>query len=248
MTPWSDLSRADKDQFFEKLKNPSIEINGRACDLLIKKVGFDFHLRRLRYFISEKLEFPEYEITPEIEAIFRFFIEGQHLARKRGFILHGNVGTGKTVLMKILFGYAAFYHYIPMPDFIPVYKILSEFRQSGEPAIARIIESKQLIIDDLGTEDFINVFGSRRNLLQEIIFERYDKGPDFRTYYTTNLTLQEIQEFYGSRILSRLTETAFWDETTLTGGDRRLGECRALKPENDKLINYMFQNKIKLAI
>ena len=65
-----------------------------------------------------------------------------------------------------------------------------------------------LCIDDLGTEAVPAIrFGDRRNVIEEIILSRYDDQLPFNTtHITTNITEDEIESKYGSRVRDRLRE------------------------------------------
>lgn len=77
-----------------------------------------------------------------------------------------------------------------------------------------------LCIDDLGNEDVKNSYGNKRHVVAEILELRYQEklyGSNFHA--TTNLTADQIEQFYGGRIRSRLREMFNFIE--LTGADRR---------------------------
>jgi DNA replication protein DnaC len=76
--------------------------------------------------------------------------------------------------------------------------------------------------DDLGTEETKSHFGNKINVMAEIILNRYDNktamGWEF-THVTTNLSADEIEQYYGSRVRSRFRE--MFNAITLNGNDRR---------------------------
>lgn len=64
-----------------------------------------------------------------------------------------------------------------------------------------------LCFDDLGTEGNSKHYGKERNVMAEIILNRYDNRLPFNsTHITTNLTSKEIKERYGSRFTDRIKE------------------------------------------
>lgn len=75
--------------------------------------------------------------------------------------------------------------------------------------------------DDLGTEDTKKNFGNEVNVMQQILLNRYDKklAPFHSTHITSNLTTDQIGEFYGERVRSRLRE--MFNVIELKGSDRR---------------------------
>jgi DNA replication protein DnaC len=60
---------------------------------------------------------------------------------------------------------------------------------------------------DLGTEDEKKNFGNSMNVMEHIIFQRYENKLPFNlTHITTNLNGTEIENFYGLRIRDRIRE------------------------------------------
>lgn len=60
---------------------------------------------------------------------------------------------------------------------------------------------------DLGTESDKKAFGNSLNVMEHIIFQRYENKLDFNlTHITTNLNPTEIEQQYGIRVRDRLKE------------------------------------------
>ncbi len=60
---------------------------------------------------------------------------------------------------------------------------------------------------DLGSESESSNFGNKRNVIEEIIFNRYEsKMPFWFTHFTTNLNAEQLEQFYGERLRDRLRE------------------------------------------
>jgi len=60
---------------------------------------------------------------------------------------------------------------------------------------------------DLGAENESKSFGNTRNVMDDIIFNRYEsKIPFHYTHFTTNLDADMIKQIYGERTLDRLCE------------------------------------------
>ena len=114
-TLWADFST---DQRTEYLKNLGgrIQINDKWQDLKITDVDPALQLDRFKFFVSEYLQVEYFEYTPEILNILNFFFDGilNLKSPKRNFVLHGPVGTGKTVLIKSLFAFTAYINVIPI--------------------------------------------------------------------------------------------------------------------------------------
>lgn len=61
--------------------------------------------------------------------------------------------------------------------------------------------------DDLGTESNSKYFGKEKNVMAEIILNRYDNNLDYRTtHLTTNFTAEKIKEQYGTRVTDRIKQ------------------------------------------
>lgn len=60
---------------------------------------------------------------------------------------------------------------------------------------------------DLGTEGEKKNYGNAMNVMEQIIFQRYENHLPFNmTHFTTNLNPKEIEEIYGIRVRDRLKE------------------------------------------
>lgn len=122
---------------------------------------------------------------------------------KFGLMLIGNVGVGKTTLMKAI---------------CKCYLILAnaKVRIMTADKIAMLAKQDQneyndlmncplLGIDDLGTEPkTVKIYGNDVNPLVDLLTHRYDKK--LFTIITTNLTKDEIAEYYGERVWDRLVQ------------------------------------------
>ena len=149
---------------------------------------------------------------------------------EKGIILAGNVGTGKTTLMK-LFNANQKASY----NIISCRKMADQYADMG-PEMLHIYSRKLNIatsidtfyqnqvgacFDDLGTERQGKHYGDAANVMEQIILNRYDNtnAPWYYTHITTNLTADEIENYYGTRVRSRMRE--MFNLITLEGEDRR---------------------------
>lgn len=140
-------------------------------------------------------------------------MEQYGLDPKKGLILAGPPGCGKTTLMKLYANNMAHSFQI-----VSCRKVGYDFSEQGFKTIevysmnfkgaANIFGHTEygFCFDDLGADDERKRFGDKVNVMAEIIMERYDKAPFKSTYLTTNLEVDQIEEVYGTRVRSRLRE------------------------------------------
>ena len=152
---------------------------------------------------------------------------------KKGLMLMGSVGCGKTALMKGLAQFMALFtdtvnrrpYNVEMK---PSYQITSSYNQKGDIIFGaeqeggnywydgRLVASL-IIIDDLGSESMGNYFGKSCNVIEELLLRRYDAKSI--THCTTNLDAAALKKLYGPRVASRLKE--MFTTLHLKGVDRR---------------------------
>jgi energy-coupling factor transporter ATP-binding protein EcfA2 len=142
--------------------------------------------------------------------------EKKGLNLKKGILLTGPIGCGKTSLMTLVNSF--------LPQSLQ-YHIKStretafEFEKEGYKVIHRYSAKTAVppvnspgsgiwCFDDLGIEQPQKYFGNQCNVMAEILLSRYElyvsKGTP--THATTNLSASELEEKYGNRIRSRMRE------------------------------------------
>lgn len=156
-----------------------------------------------------------------VRMLTNYFIRSNksELDKKKGIMLMGKPGTGKTTAMSI------------MREFLACYKqgfmirhagdIVNDYNKKGADGIClytynnngvyRSNKPIDLMIDDLGREPQGVNYGARMNVMQHILETRYALGReyrDMRTHITTNLTREEITNKYGNHVMDRLGEMA----------------------------------------
>ena len=172
---------------------------------------------------GKELYNPSFKVLPEdYEIIFKLLVyflqdtataEKYQISFRKGILLTGPVGCGKTSLMHLvkLFLPGENRHIVKSCR-----DVCFEFSQEGYTIIRKYSNQslnkddspKTYCFDDLGTENTLKYYGNECNVMAEILLSRYDMFVyhQMRTHITTNLNGDEIEEMYGPRIRSRMRE------------------------------------------
>ncbi len=121
--------------------------------------------------------------------------------KKRGIVLLGKPGTGKTTIMKERMGLV-----------ISSNQLATKYMLNGIEGFVNQqgnLMTSAAIIDDLGTEILPSHYGNKLDLIPYIIQLAYEQDRDFR-FYTSNLNYEELVERYGSRVITRLQEKCYF--------------------------------------
>lgn len=142
-----------------------------------------------------------------------FELSGEY-SLKKGILINGPTGCGKTKLMKI-FSQNTFRPFITTS----ARAIADAYQEDGVDALNKFsnllpvypqrnfgFDAIGHCFDDLGTEDDKKNFGNQVNVLQDIIYKVYDLELTGWFHMTTNLGGVEIDTIYGTRIRSRMRE------------------------------------------
>jgi len=126
---------------------------------------------------------------------------------RKGLLLSGPVGCGKTSLMKLLL------HLAPHKtnyEIIPTRNIVFNFNATGFEVLEKYNETKSFCFDDLGVEPKGSHYAKECNVMGEILLSRYElfchpeQSRRVLTHITTNLNAQELNKRYGNRVRSRM--------------------------------------------
>lgn len=135
---------------------------------------------------------------------------------KKGIMLYGPVGCGKTSLMR-MFSVNSFRPF----GINPVRKIADEYASKDGGVLALNKFSSMIDVyaheyyghnqigrcfDDVGTEESKKNFGNEVNVIQDVLYKIYDSNQFSNFHLTTNLSGDEIESLYGHRIRSRMRE------------------------------------------
>ena len=122
---------------------------------------------------------------------------------KNGAILLGDVGVGKTTLIRT-------------PRMVSANQLALEYQAEGIQAIKALINNQlqyqglKVVIDDLGTEERVKNFGSELDPINYVIQRIYDinqvADQKIKLLLTTNLNEKELIERYGQRLVDRIWE------------------------------------------
>ena len=159
-----------------------------------------------------------------------------NISLSKGILLCGFPGVGKTLLMR-------FFQFNPLQSyaFASCTDIENHWAQPGEPYTVGgvpiidyysnsiqlssdpfVHEVGGICFDDLGSRDnpIQKRYGEEKNVMQEIIFNRYNNRLPFnQTHFTTNLDAEQIEAKYGIRVRDRLREMC--NILTIKGKSRR---------------------------
>lgn len=137
---------------------------------------------------------------------------GSAVLPDRGLWMAGNMGTGKSTLMRGVKNFCTLFADPRSPNmprpmrWMHAKDIVAEYEQTGPRILDELCEVETLIIDDLGTEDLeAKRYGSVKNVVEEVLSRRYDRRR--LTMVTTNLTMEEVKRDYRERIYDRVRET-----------------------------------------
>jgi energy-coupling factor transporter ATP-binding protein EcfA2 len=136
----------------------------------------------------------------------------RNLDLKKGLLLSGPIGCGKTTLMTLVS-----YFFPPERQYQvkSAREVSFEYEKEGYETITRYskIHPGKLntiiwCFDDLGIEQPQKYYGNECNVLAEILLSRYELfvNRGIPTHVTTNLSASELEEKYGNRIRSRMRE------------------------------------------
>lgn len=152
-----------------------------------------------------------------------YFIKDEEKCKKlnldiqKGILLSGPVGSGKTSIMRLL------PHIVPFEkkyETIPTRNVAFSFNHIGFKAIEDYGNSGLFCFDDLGIEPTGRFFGQDCNVMGEVLLSRYEifLRHRIKTFGTTNLDSEQIEERYGARVRSRMRSMfnlIYFDENTV---------------------------------
>ena len=155
--------------------------------------------------------------------IFKEYISKLKTTDKKLFLLSGQVGVGKTYILKattheaIKNGYFALY-----TTAFDLNKAFLNYHcaklEDKDKILDKYLSCDLLLIDDLGTENKLN--NVTTEYLYLVINQRLESGKN--TVITTNLNIDELKDTYDERIMSRISNKQTCVQTLLQGNDLRI--------------------------
>lgn len=152
-----------------------------------------------------------------IQNLIKYFIadpSGEHDPAK-GLLIFGAVGLGKTYLMSVM---QTFVHAAKIEQRKFIIKvcadIVDEVEETGKDApgitaVQKYFYGQDYCFDDLGQElAVLQRYGNTFSVMERILVKRYANFVNGKciTHITTNLTPEDIESTYGSRLADRCNE------------------------------------------
>ena len=173
--------------------------NNEGKDLIFTEETKPIYRAITQYF-ARSVEFENTDITQNIPKL------------KKGLLIIGNYGCGKTSMLRAFQSVGKILLPEPILWFTSVScnALVMEFegmdtndKSAKKHFFQKHNKAAVIYFDDFGTESNASNFGIK-NLMKDILEERYANNK--RTFLTSNLTLDKIQEKYGDRVYDRLQE------------------------------------------
>lgn len=209
-------AQLNREAYREKINAPRSSKRYTADDLLT-------HLKTLPGFVLDD------DNTGVVKSLCLYFTDDIRFETQYGFdltkgiVLFGTVGVGKTVLMSAFRNnQKQSFQVVACQDVESTYARIGDDKKddTGELGLKKFYNNVPLsatnqygqndlgfLFDDLGQENTRTKFyGTERNVMSEILFQRH-KNVDFTcTHITTNLSADQIKEAYGIRVADRMRE------------------------------------------
>lgn len=193
-------------------------VNSPITPSVCKLSDSEIHKRKRRFLRTAMSIVPEFAIDDSnrelITNLFNYFngMDSKYNPDK-GLWLYGDIGTGKSSLMRIFseylkFGFNGFKIHI-------CDGLSNNYSQSGDLDLytynqyGYLGEPVWMCFDELGRETIpANHFGAKLNVMQHILHIRYSlwQSKGLKTFVTTNCDPLQIENLYGDFIRDRIRE------------------------------------------
>lgn len=157
------------------------------------------------------------DLLPIMQQLSKYFTDDPDgkLDPKKGILLYGGVGCGKTTIMRMFMdnpkaSYSVFSCRVVASDFArDSFEGLDKYYGLCRRGVNVFRHSKfGQCFDDIGTESSVKNFGNQANVMEDVILTRYEKfrTMQYYTHLTTNLSAADLKSTYGERCTSRMRE------------------------------------------
>ena len=178
----------------------------------IKFIGSQFY---------KNFDFSKDPINGIYKTVYEKFIKGlENYNTEKGILLIGNIGVGKTALMRIM--QKLFKDTFRSFKWVNSYELYEMFEEMPLSTIKEMYGKNyfgDLYIDDIGIGNgIIQKYGNKTNIISELIVERYELfvSTGIKTHLSSNIStkldkikypnVQTLEELYGNRVLDRINE------------------------------------------
>lgn len=192
-------------------KNSKVK-NFRNINILPEEEGLwkEYFIKLIQdefYNANKEFKMTDY-LRPKIKVCFDWVVGNMDVSLNKGLLLRGDVGTGKSAIMKACMKlciklYNGSYGFL-YPIYITadkVSRLYTNRSDESERRLNQIMTTRLLFIDDIGYEAK-KVFDHYP--IPELIRERYDNKRI--TCFTTNMSMEEIKAEYGVSVEDKLNE------------------------------------------
>jgi len=190
-------------------------------DYSVKRISYTPYSSEIAFRTLEEIGkklMPDFQINHNNQGLYRDMILYVHGDQSysgdltKGIAITGATGLGKTKALEIMSLYSEIDEVKYIKDGkqirlkFPIYnsrEMVDAYAKDGLDGIHKFTTFTNLCVDDLGTENMnANHYGTKLNVIEEIIEERYRKN--LMTHITSNLSEEDLHEAYGDRVYSRL--------------------------------------------
>jgi DNA replication protein DnaC len=201
----------------EKIKNLQDEVKAVLAiankrNEISKRVNYvpDYFLKQSDEWIDEFIKqcFLEYD-SSITEANFVFLPEYKKLreylknTQGKGLLLSGGPGVGKSIILKKIIPtvYALRNLEVFPVSCYDLHKIINP-KESNETVFDRVSQRRHILLDEIGVEINVNIYGEKFNPVEWLINASEDDNKAL--FATTNLNDEMIYAMYGKRAFDRL--------------------------------------------
>lgn len=163
----------------------------KGLHLALGEQAQDLFDRGMRYYIGEGYKFLD---------DYKQIVDWLRDNNKKGLLITGNNGTGKSVIACCLIPTLLFHFLTEETHIYSAYRLADTYR--NQTTMWDLIDNKPIVIDDLGTENYYFEYGEKRDLFAELV-DQAEKDKRLMII-TTNMTTDQIKERYGIRTFDRL--------------------------------------------